>query len=74
MAWKIPFVSSEMLDAAHLCQVTLSNLQGAKHGFTNPAQDFNPIPAFGFNAKAANLSWTAACNLLQSQLGIIWKE
>lgn len=76
-----PFVSSEMLDAAvatferHSCQVTLSNLRGAKHGFTNPAQDFNPNPSFGFNAKAANISWTAACNLLQSQLGItIWKK
>ena len=77
---KDPFVSREMLDAAvvtlerHSCQVTLTNLEGAKHGFTNPAQDFNPNPSFGFDAKAASASWTAACNLLQSQLGTTLRE
>jgi dienelactone hydrolase len=63
-----------MVDAAmatfrrHSCLVTLLSLEGARHGFTNPAQDFNPNPSFGFNADAANKSWHAATLLLKNEL------
>ena len=45
--------------------VRLLQLEGAKHGFTNPAQDFNPNQAFRYNAEAAELSWSEANALLK---------
>jgi len=69
-----PFVSQDMLDAAvatlqqNSCRVSVLSLDGARHGFTNPAQDFNPHPSFGFNQEAATKSWTFACSLLQREL------
>jgi dienelactone hydrolase len=54
-----PFVSDQSLERAlatltvtgHI--VSLLQLQGAKHGFTNPAQDVNDNPAFAFDANSA---------------------
>lgn len=40
-------------------------LEGAKHGFSNPAQDFNPNDAFAYNDKAARTSWSGALALLK---------
>lgn len=40
----------------------------AKHGFTNPAQDFNPNDAFGFSQEAADKSWKQTIALLRRNL------
>ena len=45
--------------------VRLVNLEGAKHGFSNPAQDFNPNEAFAYNDEAARQSWSETLNLLK---------
>ncbi|CAE8694860.1 unnamed protein product [Polarella glacialis] len=37
---------------------------GVRHGFTNPAQLLNDNPAFGFDPRAAEVSWAAAETLL----------
>jgi dienelactone hydrolase len=69
-----PFVSSTALEQA------LATLQArryrtsllqlpARHGFTNPAQDFNENPAFAFAPEAAAKAWKQATNLLQRTLG-----
>lgn len=71
-----PFVSQEMLDAAlatfqrHSCRARTTSFEGARHGFTNPAQYFNPNPAFGYNREAATQSWRDACSLLQDELAV----
>jgi len=44
-------------------------LKDAKHGFTNPAQDFNDIPAFGFDKESADKAWRQAMALLRRRLG-----
>ena len=36
------------------------------HGFTNPAQDFNPNDAFAYNDEAYHKSWSAALELMKS--------
>jgi dienelactone hydrolase len=67
-----PFVSKESLDNAIQTmeqfghKVTLLQLEGAKHGFSSPAQDFNPNIAFGYNEQAAVKSWSATLDLLKS--------
>jgi dienelactone hydrolase len=66
-----PFVSDQSLERAlatltvtgHI--VSLLQLQGAKHGFTNPAQDFNDNPAFAFDANSANKAWRQTMALLR---------
>ena len=69
---KDPFVSAENLERA------LATLQSrrfrtsllqlpAKHGFTNPAQDFNENPAFAFDAESATKAWRQATNLLRQK-------
>jgi dienelactone hydrolase len=69
-----PFVSKEALDnsiatfSRHGHAVEVLRLQGARHGFTNPAQDFNPNEAFAYNDDAAKTAWTAALSLLKSEL------
>lgn len=69
-----PFVSQPVLHNAidtlktHGHNVRLLQLEGAKHGFSNPAQDFNPNEAFAYNRDAAHESWTEALKLLQAQL------
>lgn len=40
----------------------------AKHGFTNPAQEFNPNPAFAYDAEAASKAWKQAVALLRRTL------
>ena len=50
-------------------QVRVLTLPGAKHGFSNPAQDFNPNPAFGYHEAAAQQSWTECLAVLQRTLG-----
>lgn len=39
---------------------------GVKHGFTNPAQDLNPSPAFAYNVVAADSSWHMTKHALAS--------
>ena len=45
--------------------VRLLELEGAKHGFSNPAQDFNPNQAFAYHDGAAKVSWSETTKLLQ---------
>lgn len=69
-----PFVSESSLKNAvdtmerfgH--QVTTLQLMGAKHGFTNPAQELNPNKAFKFNQEGAEKAWSSALNLLKATL------
>ncbi|KAL7558523.1 hypothetical protein ACA910_008117 [Epithemia clementina (nom. ined.)] len=71
-----PFVSSESLEGVlALLQVDLAyhrtsllQLAGAKHGFTNPAQDYNDNPAFQYHAPAAHKAWRQTLNMLQRTL------
>jgi dienelactone hydrolase len=68
-----PFVSTNLLEnalatfQAHRCRTSLLQLP-AKHGFSNPAQDYNPNPAFQYNAEAATKSWKQAINHLKKNL------
>lgn len=48
--------------------VQIHQLEGAKHGFSNPAQSFNENPAFEYNEKGANESWEATISLLNETL------
>jgi dienelactone hydrolase len=48
--------------------VRLINMEGAKHGFTNPAQDYNPSDAFAYNDSAANLAWSETLAILKRTL------
>jgi dienelactone hydrolase len=68
-----PFMSSTALEQA------LATLQArryrtsllqlpARHGFTNPAQDFNDNPAFAFEQESAAKAWKQATNLLRRTL------
>jgi dienelactone hydrolase len=49
-------------------EVETLQLEKAKHGFTNPAQDFNTNPAFGFSKEGAVLAWNKAMELLRSEV------
>mmetsp|Transcript_8718 Transcript_8718/g.16615 ORF Transcript_8718/g.16615 Transcript_8718/m.16615 type:complete len:366 (+) Transcript_8718:62-1159(+) len=68
-----PFVSDENLEKAlatlqaHRFRTSLLQLP-AKHGFTNPAQDFNENPAFAFDAESATKAWRQATNLVRQKL------
>jgi len=50
------------------CDVTVLNFDGVKHGFTNPAQDYNPSDNFVFNEQAAKKSWDSTIRLLRDTL------
>jgi dienelactone hydrolase len=69
-----PFVPPEDLGQAletlqYFCHTTsLLQLKGAKHGFSNPAQDFNDNPAFGFHQEAAAKAWRQGLALLKRRL------
>jgi dienelactone hydrolase len=69
-----PFVSKDDLETAKNSfeengyKVEILQLEGAKHGFSNPAQAFNENPAFGYNERAASRAWTATMELLQRAL------
>jgi dienelactone hydrolase len=69
-----PFVSESSLKNAVATmeryghEVTILQLKGAKHGFTNPAQEFNPNEAFKFNRGGAEKAWSSALDLLKATL------
>lgn len=69
-----PFVSNQSLEyaletlQAHRHRTSLLQLS-AKHGYTNPAQDFNDSDAFAYNAEAANKAWNQAVNLFVRTVG-----
>eukprot|EP00534_Pseudo-nitzschia_fraudulenta_P004580 CAMPEP_0201118856 /NCGR_PEP_ID=MMETSP0850-20130426/3046_1 /ASSEMBLY_ACC=CAM_ASM_000622 /TAXON_ID=183588 /ORGANISM="Pseudo-nitzschia fraudulenta, Strain WWA7" /LENGTH=364 /DNA_ID=CAMNT_0047384317 /DNA_START=175 /DNA_END=1269 /DNA_ORIENTATION=+ len=69
-----PFVAPDDVEFAkkamegYSYSVQIMEFDGAKHGFTNPAQDFNSNPAFQYNDYAAKESWDATLNLLKSKL------
>lgn len=66
-----PFVSPDDLEFAKATMgeqnyaVRIMEFDGAKHGFTNPAQDLNTNPAFQYNEIAATQSWEATMELLK---------
>ncbi len=47
--------------------VLMLNFDGVKHGFTNPAQDYNPSEAFAFNEYAAEQAWEQTLRLLKEK-------
>lgn len=69
-----PFVATNDLEFAKVTMggqnfaVRIMEFDGAKHGFTNPAQDFNSSPAFAYNENAATQSWEATMELLKRKL------
>ena len=69
-----PFVAPDDLEFARATMgeqnyaVRILEFDGAKHGFTNPAQDFNTNPAFQYNEHAATQSWEATMELLRRKL------
>lgn len=69
-----PFVSKSSLKNAldtmerYGHNVTILQLKGARHGFTNPAQEFNPNKAFMFNQEGAENAWLSALDLLKATL------
>jgi len=69
-----PFIPKSDLEAAvsHISKkyehVNVLSFDGVRHGFTNPAQDYNPSEAFAYNDAAACKSWNEALSTLQSSL------
>lgn len=69
-----PFVASSDLEHAtgyfnaNGFQVEVVQVDGAKHGFTNPAQDFNENPAFGYSREGARTTWDLAMKLLRQRI------
>jgi dienelactone hydrolase len=69
-----PFVNpSDLYACVKLLQgcghkVRVLQLQGAKHGFTNPAQAFNDNPAFDSHIPSATVAWHEALELLKNCL------
>jgi dienelactone hydrolase len=51
-------------------EVETLQLEKAKHGFTNPAQDFNTNPAFGFSKEGAAMAWNKAMELLLGEVHV----
>jgi dienelactone hydrolase len=68
---KDPFVNPSDLHACvELLQgcghkVRVLQLQDAKHGFTNPAQEFNDNPAFDSHVPSATVAWHETLELLK---------
>lgn len=69
-----PFVSPQDLGETKSyfeevnCKVEILSLDGARHGFTNPAQAYNDNDSFDYNEDAAEKAWKRATRLLQEQL------
>lgn len=69
-----PFVPDADLDGAMDafqslgCQSNLMKFQQTRHGFTNPAQDYNPSEAFAYDEEANARAWSAALSLFKSEL------
>ena len=57
-----------MFQLSHTTQplLLLKSQMTKEHGFTNPAQDFNPNDAFLYNDEAYHKSWSAALELMKS--------
>ena len=69
-----PFVTNDILENAlstlHNLRHRTSLLQlQARHGFSNPAQDFNSNPAFAFTREAADKAWHQSVVLMKRVLG-----
>ena len=66
-----PFVGKEDLALATAmfndigCNCRVMNFEKTRHGFTNPAQDYNPSDAFAFNEDSYSKSWSATRDLLK---------
>jgi dienelactone hydrolase len=66
-----PYVSEKSLENVvntlkyHGQDVSVLRIPDAKHGFTNPAQSFNPNPSFRYEPNGAHLAWTSALELLR---------
>ncbi len=66
-----PFVGKEDLAMATAmfndigCNCRVMNFEKTRHGFTNPAQDYNPSDAFAFNEESYSKSWSATRDLLK---------
>lgn len=71
-----PFVSEEDIHKAKKMfehrgyDVKIRQFAKSKHGFTNPAQAFNPNESFGYNDVTAKDSWNEAIQLLKNQFEI----
>ena len=70
-----PFVSASSLEQAltllqdlGYARTSLLQLSQARHGFTNPAQDWNPHEDFAYQAQAADKAWKQTLNMLQRTL------
>jgi len=69
-----PFVSQDDIDITKrsmeekMYNVTVLDFDGARHGFTNPAQKFNENNAFEYNEIASKESWKATMELLKRKL------
>lgn len=69
-----PFVPSEDLDAAMNMfndlgyQNNMMKFEHTRHGFTNPAQDYNPSDAFAYSEEAYTKAWSAALSLLKNSI------
>mmetsp|Transcript_35077 Transcript_35077/g.84666 ORF Transcript_35077/g.84666 Transcript_35077/m.84666 type:complete len:393 (-) Transcript_35077:831-2009(-) len=69
-----PFVPSEDLDAAMKMfddlgyRNSIMKFERTRHGFTNPAQDFNPSDAFAYSEDACTSAWSAALSRLKSTI------
>ena len=65
-----PFVTKQDLSTSiHLFQqsgytVNVQSFQNVKHGFTNPAQQYNPNDSFTYNEEAATISWAKTLTML----------
>jgi len=66
-----PFVGKQDLALATAmfndigCNCRVMEFEKTRHGFTNPAQDYNPSDAFAFNEDSYTKSWSATRDLLK---------
>lgn len=72
-----PFVPQDDMKKAKMllqsqgCEVNILNFDGVRHGFTNPAQDYNPSDSFAFNEEAAaEEAWTPTMQMLRESLSL----
>ena len=71
-----PFVPQDDMKKAKMllqsqgCEVNILNFDGVRHGFTNPAQDYNPSDSFAFNQEAAEEAWTSTMQMLRESLSL----
>lgn len=69
-----PFVNIDDIESAKVLlekkgyEVKVIHSNRVRHGFTNPAQDYNPSDAFAFSEFAAKQSWDSTIELLKEVL------